>query len=140
MQQNLDMVHKLNDSLVRRIVLPELSKRLGEEFTITIRRLTGKHIKLFEEMPSEVAQLKDADVDGALKTFPWLKRLVIASVVSPKMTDRSIGDHNDDEVSVDAFEADLFTIVSEVLDLSELTKEESSGDAFRARSEDTAGI
>ena len=47
---NHEAVKKLNEKLTRTVVLPALSKTLGEDFSVTIRRLTGKHIKLFEEM------------------------------------------------------------------------------------------
>lgn len=124
---NHDQVQKINAKLTRQVVLPALSETLGEEFTVTIRRLVGRHIKLFEEMPDEVRELReDAPVDVALKSFPWLKKLVYASVVSPKLTEQPIGEHGDDELSLDALEADLYVVVAEILSLSDLMPAEAA--------------
>jgi len=123
-----DQGKKLNTMLTRRVALPTLSEQLGEEFFVVIRRLSGQHIKLFEEMPDEVYKLKDANIDVSLKTFPWLKKLVMAAVVKPRLTDKSIGDHEDDELSVDALEMDLYTVINEVLELSGLAPKKKEDD------------
>ena len=127
-----DQIAKLNALLVTKVVLPALSERLGEEFAITVRRLTGKHIQLFENMPQELVDMRDnpdADkaVNTAMKTFPWLKKIVMAAVVTPKIVDKPIGDHAPDELSVDALEGDLVVIVNNILRASGLTADEEEG-------------
>lgn len=123
---NHEAVKKLNEKLTRTVVLPALSKTLGEEFSVTIRRLTGKHIKLFEEMPPEMNRLSEADLEVTLRTFPWLKKLVVATIVSPKLSEKPIGEHPEDELSVDALEADLYIVVQQIMLLSGLITEEEA--------------
>ena len=122
----LEKVRKYNAAITRDVVLPGVSEKIGEEFTVTIRKLTGMHVKLFEEMPDEVAQMGDGKPETALKTFPWIKKLVAATVISPKISEKPIGEHSPEELSIDALEGDLYLIVTEVMALSGLIAAEEA--------------
>jgi len=132
-----DLVRKVNQQLTKDIVLPAITEQLGEDFPVKIRKLTGKALHLFSDIPKDITQAasdNDQSVEIALKNMPWLKKIIIASVVSPKLTEKSIGEHNEDELSVDALESDLYFMVTEILGLSGLLKEQeeavATADAF----------
>ncbi len=133
-----DLVRKLNQELTKDIVLPAITEQLGQDFPVKIRKLTGKALHLFSDIPKDIAQAAPTDNDQsvsiALNNMPWLKKIIIASVVSPKLTEKSIGEHNEDELSVDALEGDMYFMVTEILGLSGLLKDQeeavATADAF----------
>lgn len=136
MPENADQVERANQKMMRDVMLPNFSAELGEEFKVTIRRLTGKNADLLQSMPPTLGQV-DLTPEQSLKQLPWLKRVICAAVIKPRIVDKSIGEHGPKELSVDAIENDLDIILIEVLKLTNLVPEGNTGDAFRPATADT---
>jgi len=134
-----DAVRKLNESIIKEVILPEISESLGVEFPLTLRRLSGNQLHLFQDIPPEVARIGEGKdtaetVAIALKNMPWIKKIVMAAIVKPRVVDKPIGEHGPDELSIDALEPDLYFLISEILALSGLatTEDAEAPQPFRA--------
>lgn len=133
---NDNQVERANQRVMREVVLPNFSKDLGEEFKVTVRKLTGKNYELLTSMPTTMGKT-ELSMEDNLKQLPWLKRVICASVIKPRVVEKSIGDHGPNELSVDAIENDLDTILMEVLKLTNLVPEGGPGESFRTATADT---
>jgi len=124
-----DAMGKLKKKVIKELRLPEISGQIDQDFMVTIRRLSGNQLHLFQDIPPEITRLGEgADtaetIAIALKNMPWLKKVVIAAIVKPRVVDKPIGDESPDEISIDALEPDLYFLISEILALSGLAAPE----------------
>lgn len=130
MTENSDQVERANQKIMREVMLPIFSKEIGEEFKVTVRKLSGKNAELLHSMPSTLGKT-DMTPEEMLKQLPWLKRVICAAVIKPRVVDKSIGEHDLKELSVDAIENDLDIILVEILKLTNLMPEGDTGETFR---------